>query len=296
MRRLCISLTPAQKYLVVKFLSTVYFGGSYVVFNLNFNSSLQVAKGLFYLTAQQIIALTVNDLYDFCKVLNLYRTSNEDDLEYDIEEINEKFNTTEAVINAQSWEVAVLYVALLRSNIPISFTYHVSPSIVATIRTCLTKIPAANALPSIREKGNNELCQNYKKRSLGLVGWNTASSIATLIFTFTALTNPDNPDSHAVYPGITEWEDEPLSTSLLAVGVILGSFFMPLVERGAEKLVRRIGNLLCPAHQEDRLLDRNSVNSPTSSTPTTRYKIWDSLGSVYNKVIHCCAPQPAPSR
>ena len=119
-----------------------------------------------------------------------------------MEEINSKFNVTEGVINTQTWEVTVLYIALLRNHIPISLVYHVTPSIVATTRTCLTKTHQANALPSIKSRHEDnyqhQLWQNYKWRSLGLAAWNTAATAGTIIFTFTNMTNPDQPDSHAV--------------------------------------------------------------------------------------------------
>ena len=76
-----------------------------------------------------------------------------------------------------------------------------------------------------------------------------------------------------MYPGITEWEETPLATSLLCAGVILSSPLMPVIERGAEKLMRWIGDKLncCARESKESLLadypieDTSSLNSPKDS-------------------------------
>ncbi len=240
------------------------------------------AKALFYLTDQQLIGLAWwnsvkagRTVYIYCKNIPI---SGEVHLK-EIEEKNSYLNILGGAINARSWQVAVLWSVLLRTNIPKTFLYHITPSIVSSL--------------SIYATGSTEAkFFNWKTYFLkaGIVFMaNALDSLGSVVYTYSGLENPDLNNRKTLYGDLTDWVEHPVGATICVLGVTFGGpLLFPLLSAGVDKIFNGLFNRCCKNKVEGNIQTGLEASSYQSLEPNPNLKgfISGCCASIYNTL--CC--------
>ena len=218
MRRLTVFNSQEEEFIFVQGFTTIWFDGILVV-NLTQYKLEQLPSVFFFLTVHQLIALAAWNSYKFGRVVKAhYQTvaTNPQRLAEEIRKIKFSPSLLGGVVNADSYLVALLWLGLLRSGIPLSLLFHVTPAVVSTI--------------SIYGTGSNEAkihgWPDFLRKGATLMGYTIFAGLATVPYYYLEFSNPDTGE-HSVYPGYTDWGTKPVTAAICYLGVVTGSLLMP---------------------------------------------------------------------
>lgn len=215
---------------ISQFIATGYFLTVSIVNPLQYDSFNKVLSSQFFLTVQQLWALTAWNLYKSWHRLK-YRDSERNFPQ------SEALRRVGGVVHAFSWEVTLLWVGLLHNGLPRSILFHVTPTFVSTVTS-----PKEIEIKSRAD---------YGSRVALMVLWNTISGSLPIAFALGGLENPDN-GKHSVYPGYTDWDTDPTTAVVILLAVVIGaSPLMPGVAPLLTKLLKWIRNTCCGCFKTD---------------------------------------------